>query len=166
MSSIPRSALPRPESDCHHSAEPFDAAYRVINQRRDISPAAKLVHAHLVTLARIGRDATQTEIGEAVGMSRHQVWRAIDELVAAGLVQTIRVGLGNPNQYVLLGLPEDEIRGRASGRRPASGQPAGQSHRSRAGTYSGKKNGKKAGYTQPTTSGSLLISRYGPVRRE
>lgn len=114
-------------ADCRHSREPFAAAFYVVNERRDISPAAKLVHAHLVTLHRTGRDATQTEIGEALGMSRHQVWRAIGELVAADLVQTIRYGLGRPNGYVLLGLDADDLSGRATGRRPIRQQDAGQS---------------------------------------
>jgi hypothetical protein len=144
-----RSALPRPDAkptECRHSREPFDAAFRCINERRDISPAAKLVHAHLVTLHRTGRDATQAEIGEAVGMSRHQVWRAIGELVVADLVQTIRVGLGNPNQYVLLGLAEDDLAGRATGRRPAGRAEAGQSG-PRARVPSSPKNETKNGNT-------------------
>ena len=83
---------PATTSHSHRTCEPFDAAFRIINQRRDISPAAKLTHAHLVTLHRTGRDATQTEIGEALGMSRHQVWRAIGELVAGepGLIEIQR----------------------------------------------------------------------------
>lgn len=113
-------------TECRHSREPFDAAFRCINERRDIGPAAKLVHARLVTLHRTGRDETQAEIGDALGMSRHQVWRAIGELVAADLVQIIRYGLGRPNGYVLLGLAEDDLAGRASGSRPAEKPRAGQ----------------------------------------
>jgi hypothetical protein len=125
--SRPASLCPDPShAHCHHSREPFDAAFRCINQRRDISPTAKLVHAHLVSIHRTGRDETQAEIGEALGLSRHQVWRAIGELVAAELVQVIRYGLGRPNGYVLLGLAEDDLKGRASASRPAGGAKAGQ----------------------------------------
>lgn len=129
---VPRSAaaLQSPRSaDCAHVREPFDAAFRVINERRDIGAAAKLVHAHLVTIHRTGRDETQAEIGEALGMSRHQVWRAIGELVAAGLVQVIRYGLGRPNGYILLGVDQETLDGkggRASASRPAGGSVAGQ----------------------------------------
>lgn len=133
--------------DFHHSRSPFAAAYYAINERRDIGAAAKLVHAHLVTLHRTGRAQTQTEIGDALGMSRHQVWRAIDELVAVGLVQTIRYGLGRPNSYVLLGLDEDDLNGRASGRRPGGQAVAGGAGPSRAGTYYPKKPTKKGKYT-------------------
>lgn len=122
-------SLTRPSGarqDCHHSKSAFDCAFRCINERRDISPAAKLVHAHLVTIHRTGRDETQTEIGEALGLSRHQVWRAVDELVTANLVQTIRYGLGRPNGYVLLGIEDDDLKGRASASRPAAKQQAGQ----------------------------------------
>lgn len=130
---VSRPAPPRPDetpADCHHSKQPFDAAFRVINERRDIGAAAKLVHAHLVTIHRTGRDETQAEIGEALGMSRHQVWRAICELVAAGLVQTIRYGLGRPNGYILLGVDQETLDGkggRATASRPSGGSVAGQS---------------------------------------
>jgi biotin operon repressor len=137
-------------ADCGHVREPFDAAFRVINERRDIGPAAKLVHAHLVTLHRTGRDATQTEIGEALGMSRHQVWRAIGELMAAGLVQTIRYGLGRPNGYILLGLDRETLdgkSGRASASRPAGGQQAGRAGTPARAFIPEKKTAKNAGYT-------------------
>lgn len=148
-------------ADCRHSREAFDASFRCITERRDISPAAKLTHAHLVTLHRTGRDATQTEIGEALGMSRHQVWRAIGELVAAGLVQTIRYGLGRPNGYVLLGIDADDLAGRASGRRPAGTANAGQ-WRPRARDYPVRKELPKNGRYHP---GDLMVSRYGRVER-
>jgi excisionase family DNA binding protein len=137
----PNPGLPPRSSDAsttHHSEpaiteralEPFDAAFRCINERRDIGAAAKLVHAHLVTIHRTGRDETQAEIGEAVGMSRHQVWRAICELVAADLVQTIRYGLGRPNGYVLLGVDQETLDGKGAGQQQA-GRPADRSPASR-----------------------------------
>jgi hypothetical protein len=139
-------------TDCRHSREPFDAAFRCINERRDIGPAAKLVHARLVTIHRTGRDETQAEIGEALGMSRHQVWRAVDELVAAGLVQTIRVGLGNPNHYVLLGVAEDDLSGRASGSRPSTKMTAGQSRSPARAYISPQEKRGRSGYTPPKAS--------------
>lgn len=153
-------------ADCRHSREPFDAAFRCINERRDISPTAKLVHAHLVTIHRTGRDETQTEIGEALGLSRHQVWRAIGELVTAGLVQTIRYGLGRPNGYVLLGLGEDDLDGRASGRRPAAQQQAGQVRTPARAVNYPKKRAKEGGYTPPSTGGDYLETRAYRERTE
>lgn len=127
-------------AECRASREPFDAAFRCINERRDISPTAKLVHARLVTIHRTGRDETQTQISEALGLSRHQVWRAIDELVVADLVEVIRYGLGRPNGYVLLGLAEDDLKGRASASRPAAKPNAGQSRTPARAFNSPKKN--------------------------
>lgn len=128
QSTRPATALQAGSSaDCRHSREPFDAAFRVINCRPDISPTAKLVHAHLVTLRRTGDAATQTEIGERLGLSRHQVWRATGDLVAAGLVIVTRRGQGRPNGYELVGVPDDDLDGRASRsrpvRQPVTGQP-------------------------------------------
>jgi hypothetical protein len=152
-------------ADCRHSREAFDCAFRCINERRDIGPAAKLVHAHLVTLHRLGHDATQTVIGEALGLSRHQVWRAIGELVTAGLVQTIRYGLGRPNGYVLLGLAEDDLNGRASGSRPAEKASAGQPRTPARAYRSPKEKRKEDRYTEPSADDSdYLMTRYGRLK--
>lgn len=156
--------------DCRHSKEAFDAAFRCINQRRDISSDAKLVYAHLVTLRRTRRDATQTEIGDAIGCSRHQVWRAIGELVAAELVQTIRYGLGRPNGYVLLGIDQEDLDGRASGSRPPRHPHAGQPGASRAGTYSPKrrdeKNNRGTGHKRGTNASEYIATREGLLIRD
>lgn len=150
----PASLCPDPtHTHCRHSREPFDAAFRVINERRDISPTAKLVHAHLVTIHRTGRDETQTEIGEALGLSRHQVWRAIGELVAVDLVQTIRYGLGRPNGYVLLGLAADDLNGRASASRPGT--------LSRARTFQTKKTDRRSGIDLRDESRDYLATSEG-----
>lgn len=113
---------------CHHSKEAFDCLFACVARRRDISPTAKLVHATLVSQHRLSKSWTQTEIGERLGLSRHQVWRAIDELVAAGAVQVIRYGLGRPNGYILLGIAQEDLDGKAprKGSRPAGHQYAGQ----------------------------------------
>jgi hypothetical protein len=143
----PAAALQSPKgADCAHSREPFDAAFRCINERRDIGAAAKLVHAHLVTIHRTGHDETQAEIGEAVGMSRHQVWRAVSELVAADLVQTIRYGLGRPNGYVLLGVDQETLDGkggRTTASRPSGGSVAGQSRTPARGFIPEKKRAQE-----------------------
>jgi hypothetical protein len=162
-------ALQSPRTaDCRHSRQPFAAAFYVVNERRDISPAAKLVHAHLVTLLRTGREATQTEIGEALGMSRHQVWRAIGELVAADLVQTIRYGLGRPNGYVLLGLDADDLNGRASGSRPSGRAVAGGAGpHARVRSYPKNRSERMSGQ-RPATASDLLATRQpgrGNIRR-
>lgn len=140
-------------TNCHHSPEPFDTGFRRINERRDISPTAKLVHARLVSQHRLGAAWTQAEIGESLGLSRHQVWRAICELVAAGLVLVIRYGLGRPNGYVLLGIDQESLdgkRGRASGSRPDAQKGAG-----RPGTdarHPIRKEEKRKNQTIPGTS--------------
>lgn len=157
-------ALQSPRSaDCAHVREPFDAAFRCVNERRDISPTAKLVHAHLVTLHRTGRDATQTEIGEAIGCSRHQVWAALQQLVAADLIQTIRYGLGRPNGYVLLGLDQETLDGRsgpATARRPVRGQHAGQSGTPARAFIPSKKTAKNE---RDTGSERYFETRSGPL---
>jgi hypothetical protein len=150
-------------ADCAHVREPFDAGFRSINERRDIGPVAKLVHAHLVTLHRTGREATQAEMGEAVGCSRHQVWRAVGELVEAGLVETIRYGLGRPNGYVLLGLDQETLDGtshRATASRPVRTAVAGQSGARGVGTYRKKNNDKNERNYYETRAG-LLPKRTG-----
>lgn len=179
MPTVARSTSSRPEhssADCHASREPFDAAFRCINERRDIGSDAKLVHARLVTNHRLGRDETQTEIGQALGLSRHQVWRAIGDLVAAGLIQVIRYGLGRPNGYVILGVDRETLdgtSGRASASRPVRAPQAGQSGTPARGFLSSKKNGKndqstvpEKDYLQTRDHGSTdyLATRYGPLR--
>lgn len=152
-------------AECHASREPFDAAFRVINERRDIGAVAKLVHAHLVTLHRTQRDATQTEIGEAIGCSRHQVWRAIDELVAGGLVQTIRYGLGRPNGYILLGIDQETLdgkSGRASGSRPDRTPQAGQTGTPARAFIPEKKKYQEPVNTRPDRD--YYSTREGPLR--
>jgi biotin operon repressor len=137
--------LARSGSTCLHSSEPFDQIYACIARRRDVGPTAKLVYGRLTSqrnLARKGKSApwTQEQIGEAIGASRHQVWRALEELKAAGLVQVIRYGLGQPNGYVLLGLPDE---GRASGR-PDGPQPdAGHAGTVARDSYRNPKNERK-----------------------
>lgn len=113
------------------SSAPFDALFGVIASRRDISSDAKVVCAKLVTLHRTGRQLTQAEIGAETGLTRHQVWAAIQELVGAALLRVKRLGLGLPNVYTLLGVPQVDLDGRAWFRKvrlPDSGQP-GSDHR-------------------------------------
>ena len=160
MASITR--VPTDRQDCYHSPAPFDAAFRVINQRRDIGAAAKLVHAHLVTIHRTGRDETQAEIGEALGMSRHQVWAAIQQLVKADLVQTIRYGLGRPNGYVILGIDQETLDGKggpATARRPGQNMVAGQAGTPARAYLSPKEKTKNRQYTPPSDGDFLLTSR-------
>ena len=165
MTIVQQRATARPDhsaAECRASAQPFDAAFRVINERRDIGAAAKLVHAHLVTIHRTGRDETQAEIGEALGMSRHQVWAAIQQLVAADLVQTIRYGLGRPNGYVLLGVDQETLDGRAgpaTGGRDSRPSVAGRPGTpARAVNYS-KKNEKKTDSICAETKSDFLATR-------
>jgi biotin operon repressor len=157
--SVAAYATARQQSDCLHSREPFDTVFRCVAERRDISPTAKLVHGRLVSQHRLGAAWTQAEIGEALGLSRHQVWAAIQELIAAGLVVTIRYGLGRPNGYVLLGIDADSLEGRAD-RQQAAGQGSG----SRARTYVRKEMGVRTGvYRPPENPQDYAAGRYGPL---
>jgi len=150
---VPRSAAAWQEGDatrCHHTNEPFDTAFRSVVSRRDISPAAKLVHAKLVSMHRLGLAWTQSEIGELVGMSRHQVWRAIAELVAAELILVTRLGLGNPNSYVLLGISDEDLAGRASRSRPAGERSPANRATPRARTFQPQRATERRGYNAPS----------------
>ncbi len=153
-------------ADCRHSRQAFDAGFRIVNERRDISPAAKLVHAHLVTLHRTGRAATQAEIGEALGLSRHQVWRAVGELVAAGLVRVTRRCQGLPNGYELVGVPAEDLDGRASRSRPPGQSVAGQSGPPAYARHSGpKKNPKNVNGYIPADPAGYWTGRLGEFIR-
>jgi biotin operon repressor len=152
----------------HSSKEPFDQLYACIRERRDVGAVAKLVYGRLTSqrnLARKGKPSpwTQEQIGESIGASRHQVWRALEELKAAGLVQIIRYGLGQPNGYVLLGLPDEgRASGRPDGRRPVAG---------RAGTAGGfsfkeprtEPKNREAGPRRDPRE--YLLGRYGLLPR-
>jgi hypothetical protein len=115
--------LPSGPVKCHHSKAAFDMGFRAIVSRTDISSDAKLVHGALVTVHRT-HPMTQAQIGELVGMTRHKVWAAIQELIRAGLVITIRIGLGRPNEYVLLGVDAADLDSRKhpeTASRPSAG---------------------------------------------
>lgn len=176
--SIQRSGVPCPDlqpTECHHSREPFDTGFRCINRRTDISPTAKLVYHRLVSQYRMlargqGEPATQAQIGEDIGCSRHQVWRALGELVAYGLVEVHRHGQGKPSTYTLHGIDAENLSGKAS--RPAGHQEAGQSGGTTR-THSFKNNRKSDGYTGgrgrgsspiPQTSSAYLETRDGRLR--
>lgn len=93
---------------------PFDALFSAIVRRKDISPQAKLVYAKLTTMNRLGAAWTQAEIGYHVGLSRHQVWASLQELIAVDLVEPIRYGLGRSNGYKLYGVDEADLTGTAN----------------------------------------------------
>lgn len=61
-----------------------------------------------------GKPLTQTEIGDDIGCSRHQVWRALSELVAYALVTVNRHGQGKPSTYILHGIDAENLNGSAS----------------------------------------------------
>lgn len=92
-------------------------SFRAIGARRDLSDAAKRLHAALVSMVRQGLHWTQAELAEHLGWSsRQKVWRATTELLAAGLVRMRRLGLGRPNSYELVSTDEisrEDLAGRA-----------------------------------------------------
>lgn len=156
----------RVPDDCRHSKTGFHTLFHPIAARRDISPVGKLVHQALVSMHRMGVSWTQTEIGEAVGLSRHQVWRALDELAAAGWVKVRRIGLGRPNEYELVGIDADDLKGRASARRPAAQPRAGHSGADRRDSYRKKENGERSRNTQADFSArNYLETRTGTLMR-
>jgi hypothetical protein len=95
------------------SVAAFDALFSSITRRTDIRSDAKVVYAKLTTMVRLGESWTQPEIGELTGLSRHQTWRALGELIRAELVTSIRHGLGRPNSYILRGVDEEDLYGQA-----------------------------------------------------
>lgn len=157
-------------ADCRHSRAGFDQGFHIVSRRADLSSDAKVVHAYLVSQHRSGRDETQRQIAEKVGLTRHQVWSAIHELVVAGDVQVIRYGLGRPNGYILLGLSDEDLAGTArpeSAVRPVRTPRSGQSgNLARAGTYGQKKNeNAKKDYRATRDHGGTdyLETRYGKL---
>jgi hypothetical protein len=122
--------MQRPDTtDCRHSREPFHCLFRIVATSK-ASPIAKLIHQALVSMKRRKKRWTQTEIGEEVGLSRYQVWLGLRELKGTGWVKSIRIGLGQPNEYELLVIDADDVDGTASkdeGFRPARHQEAGRS---------------------------------------
>jgi hypothetical protein len=156
-------------ADCHHSREPFDQLYHVAHGK-GLSSDAKVVYAHIVTLSRTqyphGRYETQAAMAEAVELTRHRVWQAIRDLVAADLIQSIRPGLGMPNYYVLLHLDEVGIErptGPETAVRPVRERHSGQSgNLARVRTYPEKRreNGRTG---TDYGSKSYLETRYGPL---
>lgn len=99
-----------PDQQPRRSAAPFDALFWSVACRRDISAEAKLIHAKLVTLHRLRQSWTQDQIADALGLgSRQQVWRGLQDLIAADLVDVFRWGQGRPNSYVPKGIDADDL---------------------------------------------------------
>lgn len=154
---------PKP-ADCRHSKQAFDALFAIIGERRDIGTGAKLLYGKLVTMHRVGAAWTQTELGEMLGTCRQNVWRWTNELVAAGLLLVVRLGQGRPNQYTLLGVPQEDLDGNAPRfRRTGSGHQDGRRPgQDRRDSYKARKNnGKKPVSTPPTAGGGYLETREG-----
>lgn len=137
---------------------PFDQSFHVVGHRADLSSDARLLHAYLVSLHRTGRELTQAAMADEIGLTRHRVWSGLRELVEAGLVAATRYGLGRPNGYHLLALPESSFR---PVRKPASGQSGNP-----ARAYLPPRKRDERTYIYPPRDGSSLMqSRYGLVRR-
>lgn len=153
-----------PSAACRHTNERFDTAFHVVGHRSDLTSDAKLLHAHLVSLRRTGKDQTQQEMAAAIGLTRHRVWSGLQELVAADLLQVIRIGLGQPNQYVLLGIADEDLDGSRrpeTGVRPVRRAGSGQSgNPARARQPDPKRTTEEGRYSQPT---EYLETRYGPL---
>lgn len=127
-------------TDCRHSDEPFDTAFAVVKDMPGLTIADRVVHAAMVSLHRLGRlgQVTQEQIAEWARVSRRTVVRAVEKLVAAGLLTSKRHGQGNPNTYELIGIDQKALDGRSDKRtqQRATGRP----NPARAGTYSQTKN--------------------------
>jgi hypothetical protein len=173
-STVSRPALPRPDAtpaDCRHSRAGFHCLFTPIAARTDLSDAAKLLHAGLVSMVRQGMRWTQAEIAALLGWrARQKVWRACAELVAAGLLRVKRLGLCLPNEYTLVeteDVTQEDIKARAP-RAPGdgAGHPEGRRPNApaRAVNYP-KKNDKNQGYTEPPGGRDFLETRYGRLRR-
>ncbi len=186
---------PANPTDCRHSKSAFDALFAVIGERKDLSPGAKLVYGKHVTMHRLGESWTQQQIADALGTCRQNVWRWQRELVAANLLIVVRLGQGRPNQYTLLGVPQEDLDGKAPRfKRTGSGHQDGRAPvADRRDSYRKKEKGEKnnhgTGHKQDigrcprcphqahgTTcsrcgcrdysgGGSFLETRYGVLRR-
>jgi hypothetical protein len=152
-------------ADCRHVRAPFDQGFHVVSRRADLSSDAKVLHAFLVSLHRTGRELTQREMAAELGLTRHRVWTALQSLVTADLVRTIRYGLGRPNGYELLGLDVADLEGTSGPEtavRPVRRARPASPDSSRAGTYYPNKRRKNDGYTYPPrSSSSLMETRQG-----
>lgn len=133
----PASLCPEPTpTDCRHSDEPFDTAFAVVKDTPGLTIADRIVHAAMVSLHRLGRlgQVTQEQIAEWARVSRRTVVRAVEKLVAAGLLKSKRHGQGNPNTYELVGIDQKALDGRSDKR--AQQRVTGRPNPARAGTYS------------------------------
>lgn len=133
-------------ADCRHSRAGFHCSFTAVAERTDLSDAAKLLHAGLVSMVRQAASWTQAELAALLGWRcRQKVWRAASELVAAGLLRVRRLGLCRPNEYQLTetdGIAQEDIRARApKAPSPGAGHPDGRRPNApaRAGTYSPEK---------------------------
>lgn len=167
-------------ADCRHSRAGFHCSFQSVASRRDLSSDAKLAHAALVSMVRRGLTWTQAEIAAELGWeSRQRVWRATSELVAAKLLAVRRVGLGRPNEYILLPTDEispEDIKARAKpDRGNRAGHPEGRLPDTHArAVNSPKENRPRNRSTPPSTGGYLetrdhgstdyLATRYGRLR--
>lgn len=156
-------------ADCRHSRAGFHCAFVAVAERTDLSDAAKLLHAGLVSMVRQGICWTQAELASLLGWRcRQKVWRAAGELVAAGLLRVRRLGLCRPNEYTLVetdAVSAEDIKARAP-KLPSRGAGHPESRRptapARAGTFSQRR-------TSPGRTGtaydskSYLETRYGPL---
>lgn len=151
--SAQRVQVPTP-ADCRHSKRAFDQGYHDVVHRKDLTPVARVLHPFLVTLHRTeyahDRYPTQLQIAASVGLTRHQVWSGLRELVQAGLIISVRPGLGMPNYYLLISDEDGEIEhpsGPETARRPVRERHSGRSgNLARAGTYSRKRTDGRMEY--------------------
>lgn len=161
MASITR--VPPDRQDCRHSRSAFHCSFTSIAARRDLSDAAKLLHAALVSMIRRRLDWTQAELARELGwQSRQKVWRAACELVAAGLLKVRRLGLGRPNEYLLV--PTDDIGPEditARAPRVPSARPGHQDDRPRNARARVPSSPKNEGERRER---NYLEGRYGPLR--
>jgi len=160
-------------TDCRHSKAAFHASFAAIAARKDLSDAAKLLHAALVSMVRQGFRWTQAEIAKALGWKKRQkVWRAAGELVAAGLLRVRRLGLGRPNEYTLVetaDVTHEDIRAKAPRERvPRSGhqEDRPRTKLARARTSLPKEHGpaRTGGYTPALTDPSRYLVAPGGGR--
>lgn len=96
---------------------PFHPLYHEICRRKDLSPGAKVVYAVLCSYLNQFDDTFpgRERLAGDTGMSAHQLVDATKALVATGLLNVKRRGLGQTNVYTLLKWPESpEIPGRIS----------------------------------------------------
>lgn len=159
-------------ADCRHSRAVFDASFREALKGRGLTSDDRVVHAYLVSQARMAKGApvavTIAEVAEDCEISYHHAWASLKHLADQGLVKKVRRGLGLSNTYELLPIPgaletEDIVGKRQpeSGVRPVRGEKSGQSGSPARAFIPSKKKAEERGDIRSKTAADYYQTSEG-----